>query len=104
MDLDAPFALYRWHGAFARSLWKDETLKEGSRRLEFLFDFRAPERRLTDGWPEPHERPEGIALIGDGRLLVVHDRPCPKRLEPAGTLIADLFAVPGSGKPRRPLQ
>jgi hypothetical protein len=104
MDLDAPFALYRWHGAFARSSWRDETLKEGGRRLEFLFEFRPPARRLTGGWPEPQERPEGIALIGDDNLLIVHDRPSPERLEPAGTLLADLFTVPWSSKPRRPLQ
>jgi hypothetical protein len=101
MDLDAPFALYRWHGAFARRATRDEKLEAGGELLEFLFDFGAPNRSLTCGRPEPHERPEGIAVVGRG-LLVVYDRPARWRLQLRGTLKADLLNLPRSSKLRRP--
>jgi hypothetical protein len=90
MDLDAPFALYRWRGAFAGTVSGDEKLEPG-KGLEFLFDFKPPERAVIEGRPIRHERPEGIAVIGDDGLLVVHDRPARKRLQPSGTFKADLF-------------
>jgi Protein of unknown function (DUF3616) len=102
MDLDAPFALYRWHDAFARRRKRDEILEVGSKQLEFLFDFATPKRDLEGGRPVPHPRPEGIAVIGGSALLVVHDRPGRRRLERRGTLQADLLELPGSKKPRRP--
>ncbi len=46
MDLDAPFALYRWHDAFARRRKRDEILKTDGKALEFLFDFATPKRDL----------------------------------------------------------
>jgi hypothetical protein len=104
MDLDAPFALYRWHGAFARRVRRDEKLEVGSKQLEFLFDLKTPKRSLVGGRPEPHERPEGIAVIGRGALLVVHDRPGRQRLTPHGTLKVDLLNLPRSSRERRPLE
>jgi len=99
MDLDGPFALYRWRGAFAHKLMHDEVLGDGNKRLEFVFDFLAPKRRLTGRSPEASERPESIALVGGNRLLVVHDRPAPWRLQPRGMLKADLFHLPGRARP-----
>ncbi len=103
MDLDAPFALYRWRGAFARAAAADEMIKPGTPKLEFLFDFTSPKRTLEAGRPEPFERPEGIALLGGRNLIVVHDRPFAWRLQPRGTLKADLLDLAGSAKLRRPL-
>ncbi len=102
MDLDAPFALYRWHDAFARRPKRDEMLKADGKQLEFLFDFRTPRRSLVDGRPVPHPRPEGIAVIGRSTLLVVHDKPGDRRLKPRGTLKADLLELPTMRRPRRP--
>jgi hypothetical protein len=102
MDLDAPFALYRWRRAFAATAAGDEKLDGGDKRLEFLFDFKPPERTVAGGRADPLERPEGIALTRDRRLLVIHDRPSPWRRKKAGTLIADLFALQTPKKSRRP--
>lgn len=101
MDLDAPFALYRWRRAFGNPSG-DEKLDGGDTRLEFLFDFKTGERKLAGGRPEPHERPECIALLADQSLLVVHDRPSPRRRQEPGTLMADLLALQAPAKPRRP--
>ncbi len=102
MDLDAPFALYRWRGAFLRRT-ADERIEPDGERLEFLFDFPAPKRNVESGRPEPHERPEGIAVVGAGKLLIVHDRPSTWRLQPKGTLKADLIELARSSKLRRPV-
>jgi hypothetical protein len=101
MDLDGPFALYRWRAAFARRARGEEVLRAGDRRLEFLFDFQVPERRYSSGAPCPHERPEGMALHDQRTLLVVHDRPAEWRLQPRGTLAIDVIELP-RGKRRRP--
>ena len=49
MDLDAPFALYRWHGAFGRAQRRTRR-SSGDGHLEFLFDFE-PAKRLATGGP-----------------------------------------------------
>ncbi len=102
MDLDAPFALYRWRGAFRRRT-ADERIEPDGERLEFLFDFPAPKRNLENGRPEPHERPEGIAIVGAGTLLIVHDRRSRWRLQPKGTLKVDHIDLARSSKLRRPV-
>jgi Protein of unknown function (DUF3616) len=102
MDLDAPFALYRWRGAFAPRAG-DERIEADGSRLEFLFDLPPRERSVVNGRPVPHERPEGIAIVGAGKLLIVHDRPSAWRLQPEGTLKADLIDLEGSSKMRRPV-
>jgi hypothetical protein len=99
MDLDAPFALYRWRNAFARPGRGDEIIRPDGARLEFLFDFARPTRVVDEGRPRPHERPEGIAVVGKDALLVVHDRPCRQRLQPRGTLKADRIDWSSSRRP-----
>ena len=102
MDLDAPFALYRWHGAFGRASSKDEKVKPGTGHLEFLFDFEPTKRLAQAGRVHPCERPEGIGVVDKGKLIVVHDRPSDWRLRPKGTLTADLLDLGEPDKPRRP--
>jgi hypothetical protein len=101
MDLDAPFALYRWRGAFGRASAKDEKVKTGTGHLEFLFDFEPAKRLAQAGRAHPCERPEGIGLVDKSKLIVVHDRPYEWRLRPNGTLTADLVDLPEAGEPRR---
>jgi Protein of unknown function (DUF3616) len=103
MDLDAPFALYRWTDAFAPRRKRDATLKVDGKQLQFLFDFTPRARHMKDVVvPVPIERPEGIAVVGRGALLVVHDRPADARLKPSGILKADLLNLARSAKLRRP--
>jgi len=101
MDLDAPFALYRWRGAFARASSKDEKVKIGTGHLEFLFDFEPAKRLAEAGRVHPCERPEGIGLVDESKLIVVHDRPYEWRLRPNGTLTVDLMDLPEADEPRR---
>jgi hypothetical protein len=101
MDLDAPFALYRWHGAFDRTSRKDEMVELGTGHLEFLFDFETAERTVRVGRVYPCERPEGIGLVDKSKLVVVHDRPFEWRLRPKGSLMADLIDLHKAGEPRR---
>jgi hypothetical protein len=102
MDLDAPFALYRWRGAFGGASSKDEKVKLGTGHLEFLFDFEPAKRLAQAGRVHPCERPEGIGLVDKSKLIVVHDRPYEWRLRPKGTQTADLMDVPEADEPRRP--
>lgn len=102
MDLDAPFALYRWRGAFGHASSKDEKVKLGTGHLEFLFDFEPAKRLAQAGRVHPCERPEGIGLVDKSKLIVVHDRPYEWRLRPKGTLTADLMDVLEADEPRRP--
>jgi len=102
MDLDAPFALYRWRGAFGHASSKDEKVKPGTGHLEFLFDFEPAKRLAQAGRVHPCERPEGIGLVDKSKLIVVHDRPYEWRLRPKGTLTADLMDVLEADEPRRP--
>jgi hypothetical protein len=101
MDLDAPFAIYRWHGAFGRVSAQDEKVKLGVGHLEFLFDFEPAKRLAQAGRAHPCERPEGIGLVDKGKLIVVHDRPSDWRLRLKGTLTADLLDLVEPDKPRR---
>ena len=101
MDLDAPFALYRWHGAFDRASRKDEKVELGTGHLEFLFDFEPAKRLAQADRVYPCERPEGIGLVDKSKLVVVPDRPFEWRLRPKGTLTADLIDLPETDEPRR---
>ncbi|MFE3453820.1 DUF3616 domain-containing protein [Nonomuraea sp. NPDC059194] len=69
MDLDGPVRIMRWSG-------------EG--QPEFVAD-------LPYGVGCDH--PEGLAALGDGRLMVVYDSPAPERLTPEGGVLADIIEI-----------
>ncbi|MEU7859866.1 DUF3616 domain-containing protein [Nonomuraea sp. NPDC049141] len=39
------------------------------------------------------DHPEGMALMPDGRLMIVYDSPSPARITPAGGVLADVFTI-----------
>ncbi len=39
------------------------------------------------------DHPEGMAVLGDGRLMVVYDSPAPERLTPEGGVLADIITI-----------
>lgn len=81
MDLDGPVRVFRWHGAHATEapqVVRDELL---TRELE-----------LTYGEGDDHA--EGIGLLGEHHLLVVHDSPSSDRLDSHGCVTADVVRLP----------
>lgn len=77
MDLDGPVRLYRWAGAA---------------QADSPVVVR-PVRELDLPFGEGDDHAEGIALLGDGELLVVYDSPAPSRLAVAGTVLADVVTL-----------
>ncbi|MFC5168248.1 DUF3616 domain-containing protein [Nonomuraea angiospora] len=77
MDLDGPVRVVRW-----RPGTRQGVVPEGE--LETVIEL-------------PHgvkcDHPEGLALLADGRLMVVYDSPSPARFTPAGGVLADVFTV-----------
>ncbi|MBE1557925.1 DUF3616 domain-containing protein [Nonomuraea africana] len=69
MDLDGPVRIMRWDGIGAP----------------------VPVADLPYGVGCDH--PEGLAALGDGRLMVVYDSPSPARLTPEGGVLADLVTI-----------
>ncbi|MEO1192788.1 MAG: DUF3616 domain-containing protein [Pseudomonadota bacterium] len=90
LDHDGPFRIYRWPGALSGAR---PTLVERA-KLERLIDLPAP---------EGCDRAEGLAVIEQGGrrgLAVVHDNPCPARLEAsAGDLCLDFYPLPEALRP-----
>ncbi|NUP01234.1 MAG: DUF3616 domain-containing protein [Nonomuraea sp.] len=77
MNLDGPVRVVRWR----------ERLHGGlvpAHELETLLE-------LPYGVGCDH--PEGLAVVPDGRLMVVYDSPSPARITPAGGVLADLFTI-----------
>lgn len=77
MDLDGPVRVVRWRVREDRDVvpaGKLETLAE-----------------LPYGIGCDH--PEGLAVLDDGRLMVVYDSPAPERLTPEGGVYADIIAI-----------
>jgi hypothetical protein len=89
MALDEPFRLYRWVGAVVA---RGRVVRGGD--LIRIADL--PSGR---GLEEGLDHPEGITDLGEdpGALLVVHDSPAPGRLTGAGTVLADVVALPRPG-------
>ncbi|MFB9531093.1 DUF3616 domain-containing protein [Nonomuraea roseola] len=69
MSLDGPVRIMRWDGTGAP----------------------VPVADLPYGVGCDH--PEGLAVMGDGRLMVVYDSPSPARLTPEGGVLADLITI-----------
>lgn len=85
--LSGPCALYRWADWTA-----DPPQDEREVRLH------RPERILELPFGRGFDHPEGLALWGDGEVLVVNDSPGEERLRDEGrTLVADIFRLPGRG-------
>ncbi|MFO1067123.1 MAG: DUF3616 domain-containing protein [Geminicoccaceae bacterium] len=80
MDLDGPVHILRWRDALSAEA--DSVVGAGP-RIETILEV--PYGRGCD-------HAEGIALVDDGRLLVVYDLPCDLRLDGGKTsIVADLF-------------
>lgn len=83
-SLSGPVALYRWRD------WANEPPQD-----ETKVRVHRPERILDLPFGRGADHPEGLALWGDGQILVICDSPAPDRLDPAsGTIGADLFELP----------
>ncbi|MGW0805123.1 DUF3616 domain-containing protein [Nonomuraea sp. NPDC002799] len=78
MDLDGPVRVLRWRPGPRRQgvVPRDEL----DTVLELPFGARC-------------DHPEGLARLGDGRLMVVYDSPSPARITPAGGVLADVFTI-----------
>lgn len=82
--LSGPCTLYRWPG------WTDDPPQDAQE-----VRLHRPERLIDLPFGRGFDHPEGLALWGDGRVLVVNDSPGEARLRDDGrTLIADVFALP----------
>ncbi|MEV6038062.1 DUF3616 domain-containing protein [Nonomuraea sp. NPDC052116] len=77
MDLDGPVRIVRW-----RPGTRQGVVPEGE--LETVIE-------LPYGVKSDH--PEGLALLDDGRIMVVYDSPSPARITPAGGVLADVFTI-----------
>ncbi|MEO3872994.1 DUF3616 domain-containing protein [Nonomuraea sp. B12E4] len=78
MDLDGPVRVVRWRPGPKRE------------RVVPRSDLE-PVLELPYGVGRDH--PEGLALLSDGRLMVVYDSPAPARITPAGGVLADVFKI-----------
>lgn len=82
--LSGPCALYRWRD------WVGDPPRDPE-----LVRLHRPERILELPHGRGEDHPEGLALWGDDKILVVYDSPAPNRLdEAAGTIVADSFDLP----------
>ncbi|MEV0619112.1 DUF3616 domain-containing protein [Nonomuraea sp. NPDC050404] len=77
MDLDGPVRVLRW--------------KPGKRQSVVQAEELATVLELPYGVGCDH--PEGLACIGDGRLMVVYDSPSEHRITPEGGVLADIFKI-----------
>jgi hypothetical protein len=83
--LSGPVALFRWRG------WANEPPQD-----EAKVRLHRPDRILDLPFGRGLDHPEGLALWGDDRILVICDSPSPERIDGAsGTILADLFELPG---------
>jgi len=82
--LSGPVALYRWRG------WAQEPPQDETR-----VRLHRPERILDLPFGRGVDHPEGLALWGDNRILVICDSPAPDRIDAStGAILADLFEIP----------
>lgn len=82
--LSGPCAIYRWRN------WTAEPAKH-----DLSVEVHRPERIVELPFGRGVDHPEGLALWGDGRVLVLCDSPAKSRLANKGlTIAADVFALP----------
>jgi hypothetical protein len=77
MDLDGPVRVMRWRGRRGAGIVAAEELETV---LELPYGVGC-------------DHPEGLAVLPDGRLMVVYDSPSPARITPAGGVLADVFKI-----------
>lgn len=77
MSLDGPIRVLRWRPEDGPSV---------THRVETVVDLPHGDR---------HDHAEGIAVVDDGRLLVVYDNPAAARLTPEGGVFADIVKITG---------
>ncbi|MBT2233917.1 DUF3616 domain-containing protein [Nonomuraea sp. NEAU-A123] len=77
MDLDGPVRVVRWRVYRAGDVVPAEELETVA--------------ELPYGIGCDH--PEGLALLPDGRLMIVYDSPSPARITPAGGVLADVITI-----------
>ncbi|MET7330611.1 DUF3616 domain-containing protein [Nonomuraea sp. NPDC005650] len=77
MDLDGPVRVVRWRPGARRGVVPQDELETV---IELPYGVKC-------------DHPEGLALLGDGRLMVVYDSPSPARITPAGGVLADVFTI-----------
>ncbi|MEU0564893.1 DUF3616 domain-containing protein [Nonomuraea sp. NPDC005983] len=77
MDLDGPVRVMRWRVGRSGDL--------------------VPADELETVAELPHgvgcDHPEGLAVVGEDRFMVVYDSPSPARITPAGGVLADVFSL-----------
>jgi len=82
--LSGPCAIYRWRN------WANEPPQHDQK-----VEVHRPERVVELPFGRGVDHPEGLALWGDGRVLVLCDSPSDERLADKGlTIGADLFELP----------
>jgi hypothetical protein len=82
--LSGPVAVYRWRDWAKQPPQHDEKV-----------ELHTPERVIELPFGRGVDHPEGLALWGDGQILVLCDSPAKPRLADKGlTIAADLFALP----------
>ncbi|WP_328808406.1 DUF3616 domain-containing protein [Nonomuraea montanisoli] len=77
MSLDGPVRVVRWRVRHTGDLVPADEL-ETLAALPYGVDC---------------DHPEGLAVLRDGRLMVVYDSPSPARITPAGGVLADVFTI-----------
>lgn len=80
MDLPGPFVLHRWRGGPAHGRDGDDLVAAEALPVAL---------RL----PHHDHKPEGMTLLGDGRLLTVYDEPGEGRKPAPGVVAADVFRL-----------
>ncbi len=82
--LSGPVALYRWRD------WANDPPNDPNK-----VRLHRPERILELPFGRGVDHPEGLALWGDDRILVICDSPAPERVDAdTGTIMADVFNLP----------
>jgi len=82
--LSGPVALYRWRD------WVNQPPQDATQ-----VRLHRPERILELPFGRGFDHPEGLALWGDNRILVICDSPSKDRIDgESGAILADLFELP----------